>query len=62
MAKVTQNKKSLEIDTPKSSVQFQMDDTDTAKYVSRLAQLQRQFYKSSKGNLRYAFHPLPLHL
>ncbi|XP_012940098.1 tyrosine-protein phosphatase non-receptor type 21 [Aplysia californica] len=51
IAKVTQNKKTLEIDTPKSSVQFQMEDTDTAKYVSRLAQLQRQFYKSSKGNL-----------
>ncbi|CAL1539436.1 unnamed protein product, partial [Lymnaea stagnalis] len=51
IAKVTQNKKTLEIDTSKSSVQFQLEDTDTAKYVARLAQLQRQFYKSAKGNL-----------
>ncbi|KAH9507233.1 Tyrosine-protein phosphatase non-receptor type 21 [Bulinus truncatus] len=51
IAKVTQNKKTLEIDTSKSSVQFQLEDTDTAKYVCRLAQLQRQFYKSAKGNL-----------
>ncbi|XP_059161044.1 tyrosine-protein phosphatase non-receptor type 21-like isoform X2 [Physella acuta] len=54
IAKVTQNKKSLEIDTSKSSVQFQLEDSDTSKYVCRLAQLQRQFYKSSKGNLRDA--------
>lgn len=51
IAKVTQNKKTLEIDSSKSSVQFQLEDTDTAKYVSRLAQLQCKFYKSSKGNL-----------
>lgn len=29
------------------------EDADTAKYVARLALLQRQFYKSSKANLRY---------
>ncbi|XP_055880392.1 tyrosine-protein phosphatase non-receptor type 21-like isoform X3 [Biomphalaria glabrata] len=51
IAKVTQSKKTLEIDTSKSSVQFQLEDTDTAKYVCHLSQLQRQFYKSSKGNL-----------
>ncbi|CAG5132516.1 unnamed protein product, partial [Candidula unifasciata] len=51
IAKVTQNKKTLEIDTPKSSVQFQLEDSDTAKYVSRMAHLQCQFYKSSKGSL-----------
>ncbi|XP_055880391.1 tyrosine-protein phosphatase non-receptor type 21-like isoform X2 [Biomphalaria glabrata] len=54
IAKVTQSKKTLEIDTSKSSVQFQLEDTDTAKYVCHLSQLQRQFYKSSKGNLRDA--------
>ncbi|GFR60099.1 tyrosine-protein phosphatase non-receptor type, partial [Elysia marginata] len=54
IAKVTQNKKTLEIDSSKSSVQFQLEDSDSAKYVSRLAQLQCKFYKSGKGNLRDA--------
>lgn len=32
---------------------FIQEDTETAKYVHRLAQLQHRFYKSSKANLRY---------
>ncbi|GFO34694.1 tyrosine-protein phosphatase non-receptor type, partial [Plakobranchus ocellatus] len=60
IAKVTQNKKTLEIDTAKSSVQFQLEDSDTAKYVSRLAQLQCKFYKSSKGNLSHSLTDVSL--
>ncbi|XP_041353223.1 tyrosine-protein phosphatase non-receptor type 21-like [Gigantopelta aegis] len=51
IAHLSQNKKMLQIDTSKSSVQYQMEDTDTAKYFCRMAHLQQKFYKSSKSNL-----------
>ena len=33
------------------------EDTETAKYVHRLGQLQHRFYKSSRANLRWVMHP-----
>ncbi|XP_070181428.1 tyrosine-protein phosphatase non-receptor type 21-like isoform X2 [Littorina saxatilis] len=52
IARLNQNKKVFEVETSKSSAQFQMEDTETAKYVHRLGQLQHRFYKSNRANLR----------
>ncbi|KAK3093212.1 hypothetical protein FSP39_012733 [Pinctada imbricata] len=49
IARVTQSKKIIEIDTSKSSYHYTMDDTDTAKYFKRMGYLQQKFYKSNKG-------------
>ena len=48
IARLVQNKKGLEIDTSKSSSQYQMEDSDTAKYVRRFGLLQQKFYKTNK--------------
>ncbi|KAL5008966.1 hypothetical protein ScPMuIL_014547 [Solemya velum] len=47
IARVSQTKKMLEIDTSKCSVQYQMEDTDSAKYFRRMALLLQKFFKSS---------------
>ncbi|KAJ8307996.1 hypothetical protein KUTeg_012870 [Tegillarca granosa] len=52
IARLQQSKKSLEIDTSKCSAQYQLEDTDTAKYVRRMGILQQKFYKSNKGTPR----------
>lgn len=52
IARLNQSKRSLEIDTSKSSSQYQMEDSDTAKYVRRFGLLQQKFYKSNKTTPR----------
>ncbi|KAK6182292.1 hypothetical protein SNE40_010006 [Patella caerulea] len=51
IARVSQNKKNLEVDTSKSSAQYTLEDTDTSKYLCRIINYQIKFYKSSKANL-----------
>lgn len=48
VARLQQSKKTFEIDTSKSSVQYTMEDSDTAKYLKRMCLLQQKFYKSTK--------------
>lgn len=61
IVRLTQNKKAFELETSKSSAQFYMEDTDTAKYVHRLGQLQHCFYKSNKANLSASVPDVSLH-
>lgn len=51
VARLSQSKKTFEIDTSKSSVQYTMEDSDTAKYLKRMCLLQQKFYKSNKTTL-----------
>ncbi|XP_052058898.1 tyrosine-protein phosphatase non-receptor type 21-like isoform X1 [Mytilus californianus] len=48
IARLNQSKKTLEIDTSKSSSQYHMEDSDTAKYVRRFGLLQQKFYRMNK--------------
>ncbi|CAC5426761.1 PTPN14_21 [Mytilus coruscus] len=52
IARLNQSKKTLEIDTSKSSSQYHMEDSDTAKYVRRFGLLQQKFYKMNKTTPR----------
>ncbi|WAR19251.1 PTN21-like protein [Mya arenaria] len=51
VTKLQQSKKMFEIDTAKSSMHYQMEDSDTAKYLKRMCLLQQKFYKSTKLTL-----------
>lgn len=51
ITKLQQSKKTFEIGTAKSPVQYTMEDSDTAKYLKRMCLLQQKFYKSSKLTL-----------
>lgn len=48
IARLTQSKKVLEIDTSKSSCHYTMEDSDTAKYLKRMGYLLQKFHKNNK--------------
>ncbi|XP_048736294.2 LOW QUALITY PROTEIN: tyrosine-protein phosphatase non-receptor type 21-like [Ostrea edulis] len=48
IARLTQSKKVLEIDTSKSSCHYTMEDSDTAKYLKRMGYLIQKFHKTNK--------------
>lgn len=57
IVKLQQSKKIFEIDVSKNSVQYTMEDSDTAKYLKRMSLLQQKFYKTSTMNLRNNSQP-----
>ncbi|XP_069117447.1 tyrosine-protein phosphatase non-receptor type 21-like isoform X2 [Argopecten irradians] len=59
IARLTQSKKTLEIDTSKSSCQYHMEDSETAKYFRRMGSLQQKFYRANKGTPRDLQQSLP---
>ncbi|XP_060081941.1 tyrosine-protein phosphatase non-receptor type 14-like [Ylistrum balloti] len=59
IARLTQSKKTLEIDTSKSSCQYQMEDSETAKYFRRMGSLQQKFYRANKGTPRDLQQSMP---
>lgn len=50
IAHIGQNKKSVVIDTQKTSIQYYLDDTEMAKYFQQTAGFLKKFYKSYKLN------------
>ncbi|XP_033734362.1 tyrosine-protein phosphatase non-receptor type 14-like isoform X2 [Pecten maximus] len=59
IARLTQSKKTLEIDTSKSSCQYHMEDSETAKYFRRMGSLQQKFYRANKGTPRDLQQSMP---
>ncbi|KAK3599016.1 hypothetical protein CHS0354_007483 [Potamilus streckersoni] len=52
IARISQSKKTIEVDTSKSSAQYIMEDSDTSKYLRRMCLLQQKFFKSLKCSPR----------
>ena len=50
IAHISQNKKSVVIDTQKTSIQYYLDDTEMAKYFQQTTGFLKKFYKSFKMN------------
>ncbi|XP_021372651.1 tyrosine-protein phosphatase non-receptor type 14-like isoform X2 [Mizuhopecten yessoensis] len=59
IARLTQSKKTVEVDTSKSSCQYHMEDSETAKYFRRLGSLQQKFYRANKGTPRDLQQSMP---